>query len=118
MISGIYHLLLKEIDCCGVGAKMKNIRVIVSFKIKDNDIECAVQHLKEFIKESRLEIGNLSMEVLKSTESKNQFWFVELWESEEAVLKHTRSEHFKIFAAFFIHHMQEINVKQMIKMQI
>lgn len=97
---------------------MKNIRVIVSFKIKKNDVKSALPYLKEFVKASRLEDGNISMEVLRSTEKPDQFWFVELWESKEAVLIHTRSEHFKIFAAFFVHNVQDINVKQMIKMSI
>ena len=97
---------------------MKNIRVIVSFKIKNDDVEYAIPYLKEFVKASRLEAGNISMEVLRSTEKPDQFWFVELWESKEAVLIHTRSEHFKTFAAFFVHNVQDISVKQMIKMSI
>ena len=92
---------------------MKTVRVIVSFKLKDRDLDYATTYLSEFAKSSRSDPGCLSYEFLRDQEDKNQFCFVELWESEEAVLAHTSSAYFKEFAPFFATHFEQLNVKQM-----
>lgn len=92
---------------------MKNISVIVSFKIKDDDLGYAVRYLKKFVAASKNEKGNISMSFLKSTENQNEFLFIELWKSQKALLEHTQSEHFAEFAPFFNFTALNLDVKIM-----
>ncbi|MNW27615.1 putative monooxygenase YcnE [compost metagenome] len=46
---------------------------------------------------SRLEEGNISYELTKSTEQEYRYTMVELWKDEAATAAHNSSEHFQAF---------------------
>lgn len=93
---------------------MNKIRVITTFKLKNNNDKYASYYLKEFAANSITEPGCLNFEFLCSQEMKDQYTFLELWENESAAHEHTQSENFKEFAIFFSNHLKEFDVKKMV----
>ncbi|OPX57556.1 MAG: autoinducer-2 (AI-2) modifying protein LsrG [Methanobacterium sp. PtaB.Bin024] len=54
---------------------------------------------QDVIKSTRQEQGNISYELLASTEDENVLLMFEKWESKEALDTHMQTEHFKAFGA-------------------
>lgn len=66
-------------------------KCIVVEKNADQFLACA----RELIEETRKEPGNISYELVRGTESKSLFAFVEKWESKESLDAHMQTNHFK-----------------------
>lgn len=54
---------------------------------------------KDVIKSTRLEQGNISYELLASTEDDNVLLMFEKWENKEALDAHMQTKHFKAFGS-------------------
>jgi len=54
---------------------------------------------QDVIKSTRLEQGNISYELLASTEDENVLLMFEKWENKEALDAHMQTEHFKAFGS-------------------
>ncbi len=92
---------------------MDAVKVLVSFKIKNEDLDFAVEYLKEFAKLTMNNPGCISAEFLKDNANDNQFYFIELWKNKNALTTHVQSDYFKEYAPFFAFHFDELTVRQM-----
>ncbi|WP_046176773.1 putative quinol monooxygenase [Domibacillus indicus] len=58
-----------------------------------------LEGLQPLIAASREESGNISYTLHKAVEKENTFTMVEVWQDEEAVALHNKSEHFTSFVS-------------------
>ena len=92
---------------------MDKVKVIVSFKIKNEDMDFAIEYLKEFIRQTKQDPDCISSDFLKDNANENQFYFVEEWKDKNALNAHVQSDYFKEYAPFFAFHFEELTVRQM-----
>ena len=92
---------------------MDTIKVIVSFKLKDEDLNFAIEYLKEFVRITQKTPGCISSEFLKDKANDHQFYFVEVWQNKNDLNTHVQSDYFKEYAPFFAFHFEELTVRQM-----
>lgn len=91
---------------------MKDLRVIVSFKLKEKDLDIASTLLSKFVLAAREQSGCVSFEFVKSADQANSFFFLEHWENEQANQHHIRSENFRRFAPFFATYFEKLKVSR------
>lgn len=91
---------------------MEKLRVVVSFKLKEKDIAFASVKLRKFVLEARKQSGCLDFEFVKSEDTPNLFFFLELWEDPDSNHQHIRSENFRTFAPFFATHFETLKVNR------
>lgn len=89
---------------------MRKLRVIVSFKLKDKDIDTASIQMTQFVQAARKQSGCLSFDFVRSEDHPNHFFFLEIWGSEADNLQHIRSDYFRKFAPFFATHFEKLKV--------
>ncbi len=92
---------------------MDKVKVIVSFKIKNEDMDFAIEYLKEFVRQTQKSSGCISADFLKDNANENQFYFIEEWKDKNALTTHVQSDYFKEYAPFFAFHFEELTVRQM-----
>ena len=56
------------------------------------------EEIQALVQETRKEAGNISFELMKSTEHANRYTVVELWKDLNALLAHAASEHYTAFS--------------------
>lgn len=56
------------------------------------------EEIQALIQGTRTEAGNISFELMKSTEQDNRYTMVEVWKDLESTSTHTSSEHFTAFS--------------------
>ncbi|RCX16221.1 quinol monooxygenase YgiN [Fontibacillus phaseoli] len=66
-------------------------------QIKPQQEEAFLEEVRSLVASSRAEEGNISYDLLKSTQQENRYTMVELWKNTEAVGMHNASEHFTAF---------------------
>ncbi|MDQ0208721.1 putative quinol monooxygenase [Alkalicoccobacillus murimartini] len=70
----------------------------VRFQIKPEQEQAFLDEMKDLIKETRKETGNISYELMKNIEEDYTYTMVETWEDEKATKLHNESSHFTAFA--------------------
>lgn len=76
-----------------------NIVVIIHahLQVKPDQEESFLSDVKTLLHETRAETGNISYDLLKSTEQEHHYTMVELWEDLQATASHNASPHFTTF---------------------
>ncbi|MBQ6663171.1 MAG: antibiotic biosynthesis monooxygenase [Firmicutes bacterium] len=75
------------------------LKIFAEIKVKEGCKEEFLALAKELVAKSSAEEGNVSYSVNQSVKDPDTFAFIEIWGSQEAVAKHSKSEHFTtIFA--------------------
>ncbi len=69
--------------------------VIAEDFIKEEKVETVLSFYEELVLKTRDEVGCLSYELTHDLKNPGHFIFLEKWEDEDALIKHTKSEHFK-----------------------
>ena len=69
--------------------------VCVTSWVKPDYVEPYVEACKENARQTRLEPGNLRFDLLQSSESENQFFFYEVYLTEEDFHRHHETDHYK-----------------------
>ena len=71
------------------------VAVVVRHKIKDGKLEGFVEYMREMIRLTKLEDGNIAYDLYLSEDGTEECIMVELWENREKLNVHLESEHFK-----------------------
>ena len=66
-------------------------------QVKLDQEQAFLEACKTLVEASRAEAGNISYDLMKSTEKDGHFTMVEVWENAEAIDAHNTSEHFVAF---------------------
>jgi len=66
-------------------------------QVKKDQEQAFLEEAKILLSSTRAEKGNISYDLLKSTEQDCHYTMVELWEDLEATKAHNTSEHFTAF---------------------
>ncbi len=66
-------------------------------QVKPDQEQAFLDACKTLVEASRLEVGNLSYDLMKSVEKAGHFTMVETWKDAEAIAAHNTSEHFTAF---------------------
>lgn len=69
--------------------------VIAEDFIKEEKVETVLPFYEELVLKTRNEVGCLSYELTHDLKNPGHFIFFEKWKDEDALIKHTKSEHFK-----------------------
>ena len=75
------------------------IIVTATITVKKGNRDELISKSQNVITSTRQEQGNISYELLASTEDENVLMMFEKWESKEALDAHMQTEHFKAFGA-------------------
>lgn len=70
------------------------IKVVAKALIKEECIADFTAIGKKLVEASQKEEGNISYSLNVSTENPRLFCFIEIWESPQALIAHSKSEHF------------------------
>lgn len=70
------------------------IKIIAEFDMKPDRVSEAVQLAEELVAETRKEAGCISYELFQDTDRANHLIFLEEWESQAVLDRHSASEHF------------------------
>ncbi|BDZ67725.1 putative quinol monooxygenase [Methanobacterium ferruginis] len=73
------------------------IIVTANITAKPGERDELISKSQDVIESTRQEQGNISYELLASTEDENVLLMFEKWESKEALDAHMQTEHFKAF---------------------
>ena len=73
------------------------IIIHAEFKIQEDKEQAFLEEIRHLIQDSRAENGNVSYDLMKSTENKCAYTMVEVWQDMMAVESHNKSEHFTSF---------------------
>ncbi|MTH51819.1 antibiotic biosynthesis monooxygenase [Bacillus mangrovi] len=73
------------------------IIIHAQFQVKPEKVSEFLEEISVLVSASREESGNVSYELMKSTETDHAYTMVELWEGQEAVQSHNTSTHFQAF---------------------
>lgn len=73
------------------------IIIHANLQIKPDQEQAFLEEAKTLLAASRAEEGNVSYDLMKSTEQENQFTMIEVWKDIEATTIHNTSEHFTAF---------------------
>lgn len=68
-------------------------------QVKPEQEQAFLDASKQLIEDSRVEAGNISYDLKKSTDQDNHYTMVEIWKNMGAIETHNESEHFKAFVA-------------------
>lgn len=82
-------------------------------QVKPDQEQAFLGACKTLVEASRAEAGNISYDLMKSTEQDGRFTMVETWKDAEAIAAHNTSEHFTAFgkkASAFMAAPMELNV--------
>lgn len=66
-------------------------------QVKPDQQQAFLDECKILVQASREEAGNISYDLMKSTEQDGHFTMVEVWKDPEAIAAHNTSEHFTAF---------------------
>lgn len=66
-------------------------------QVKKDQEQVFLEEAKTLLAKTRAEKGNISYDLLKSTEEDYHYTMVEIWEDLEATTAHNTSEHFTAF---------------------
>ncbi|GGI42577.1 putative quinol monooxygenase [Mammaliicoccus stepanovicii] len=75
------------------------IIVNAKFEVQDDFIYEYEELVKDLVRDSKQESGNVAYSHFKSTEDENVYLMYEIWEDEQAIASHNNSEHFKYFSS-------------------
>ncbi|MCV6609110.1 MAG: antibiotic biosynthesis monooxygenase [Campylobacterales bacterium] len=79
---------------------MSKVILVVKIEIKDEYLDQIENQLKELHRGThKYDRGCIQYDYHKDTENKNTYFFVETWESQEALDEHKTKEHFTKFFA-------------------
>ncbi|PLR41431.1 antibiotic biosynthesis monooxygenase [Chimaeribacter californicus] len=87
------------------------VRVVASLVAKPEYLEEVTATLHEIIEPSRLEVGCIQYELHQDNENPAGFVFFERWRSQEALDKHSNSEHFGRFASQLEGKLASLDIK-------
>ena len=73
------------------------IIIHANLKVKPDQEQAFLEEAKALILATRAEEGNISYELMKSTEQDHCYTMVELWKDTKATELHNKSEHFTAF---------------------
>jgi len=73
------------------------ITVVVDESIKEGQTAAYVDYMREMIKITKTEEGNIAYDLYEAVDGSGDVVMVEIWESQEALDKHMKSEHFQKF---------------------
>jgi len=73
------------------------IIIHAKLQVKPDQEQAFLEETKTLLKASRAEEGNISYDLMKSTEQEYHYTMVELWKDAEATAIHNTSEHFTAF---------------------
>jgi quinol monooxygenase YgiN len=71
------------------------IAVVVKEYVKEGQREAYAEYLKEMIRLTKLEDGNIAYDLYAPVDEPGGCTMIELWESKEALDRHMASEHFQ-----------------------
>ena len=74
------------------------IIVHAHLQIQPDQEQLFSEEIQALVQETRKEAGNISFELMKSTEQDNFYTVVELWKDLNALLAHAASEHYTAFS--------------------
>ncbi|TWT08560.1 antibiotic biosynthesis monooxygenase [Planococcus sp. CPCC 101016] len=66
-------------------------------QVKVDQEQAFLKEAKTLVEASRAEAGNISYDLMKSTEKDGHFTMVEVWKDAESIDAHNKSEHFTAF---------------------
>lgn len=66
-------------------------------QIKPDQEQAFLEEAKSLLSATRAENGNISYDLMKSTEQDHHYTMVEVWKDVEATTNHNTSEHFTSF---------------------
>lgn len=73
------------------------ILIHAEFKIQEDEEYAFLEEIRHLILDSRAEDGNVSYDLMKSTEKEYAYTMVEIWQDMGSVENHNKSEHFTSF---------------------
>ena len=71
------------------------IKVIAKMIIKEDKVEGLINSIAGLVEETRKEAGCIEYNLFQDVNIKNQFTFIEEWDSPEALKSHMSSKHFQ-----------------------
>ncbi|WP_417332443.1 putative quinol monooxygenase [Halarcobacter sp.] len=98
---------------------MKNIIVVAKLKVKEEFLDEVYKELvKLHTNTHKLDEGCIQYDLHQDTEDKYSFTFVETWESQEALLKHEKKEHFISFVNALENKLENLTIDKLHKLDI
>ncbi|MCQ6561292.1 putative quinol monooxygenase [Paenibacillus mendelii] len=82
-------------------------------QVKPDQEQSFLEEMRTLLPQTRAEAGNISYDLLKSTEQAHHYTMVELWKDMGAAASHNSSAHFTAFlqkAAAFLAAPMDLNV--------
>ncbi|KAB7672590.1 putative quinol monooxygenase [Bacillus sp. B1-b2] len=73
------------------------IIIHANLKVRADQEQTFLKEAQSLVLATRNEEGNISYELMKSSEKENEYTMVELWKDAEATELHNKSEHFTAF---------------------
>ncbi|MFJ7737675.1 putative quinol monooxygenase [Lysinibacillus sp. NPDC097287] len=73
------------------------IIIHAQLQVKPDQEQAFLEEVKTLLSASRAEEGNISYDLMKSTEQDCHYTMVEVWKGLEAIAIHNTSEHFTAF---------------------
>lgn len=67
------------------------------FQVNPEKEQAFLEEIRSLIADSRKEDGNISYDLMKSTEQENTYTMVEVWQDQASVEAHGKSSHFTAF---------------------
>lgn len=71
------------------------IKVIAKMSIKEDKVEGLINSILGSVEETRKEAGCMEYNLFQDVNIRNEFTFVEEWDSPEALKSHMNSKHFQ-----------------------
>lgn len=73
------------------------IIIHAEFKIQEDKEQAFLEEIRPLLTASKAENGNITYDLMKSTENKCAYTMIEVWQDMMAVESHNKSEHFTSF---------------------
>jgi quinol monooxygenase YgiN len=70
------------------------VAVVVKEHVKEGQLDAYVSHMGEAIALTKQEEGNIAYDLYEAADGSDEVVMVEIWETQEALDRHMRSEHF------------------------
>ena len=97
---------------------MDKVRVVVSFQFNGGVSEDIYARLLAFAKAAKSNPGCEQFELLEDLEHPEQFSFIELWASADAVEQHTQTMYFRDFVSFLAANVSNLTVQRMRRLSL
>lgn len=76
---------------------MAQVYIVAETILKAGQLPALMPALRALVEASRAETGNIRYDLTRDPENPDHLFFLEVWESAEAVARHNASPHFAAF---------------------